>query len=99
MFRVQDQFNFAEERGAGRCPGTGGMGMFYFFFLSHRELGIQPASAAWLGVLGFALGGRGRPDLLWDESGSLKLHLLPQASAELTKNVIPRGFVTKVHLN
>jgi len=42
--------------GLGVALGLLAWGMFYFFFLSHRELGVQPASAAWVGALGFALG-------------------------------------------
>ena len=43
----------------GVALGLAAWGAFYFFFLSHRELGIQPASAAWLGILGFAIGAVG----------------------------------------
>ncbi|MGE5323857.1 MAG: hypothetical protein ACM3SW_13395 [Actinomycetota bacterium] len=40
----------------GALLGLAAWGTFYLFFLSHRELGIQPASAIWIGVLGFAIG-------------------------------------------
>ena len=43
----------------GVALGLAAWGAFYFFFLSHRELGVRPGSAIWMGVLGFALGGVG----------------------------------------
>jgi len=36
--------------------GLAVFGMFYGFFISHRELEIQPSSARWLGVAVFFAG-------------------------------------------
>jgi hypothetical protein len=45
--------------GAGIALGLVAWGAFYLVFLSHKELGIQPASALWLGFLGLAIGAVG----------------------------------------
>ena len=36
--------------------GLGVLGIFYGFFTSHRELGIEPSSARWAGIAVFFLG-------------------------------------------
>jgi hypothetical protein len=57
VFRIRSIW--LKSLGMGLALGLAAWAMFYFFFLSHRELGVQPASAAWLGILGFAIGAVG----------------------------------------
>ena len=40
----------------GAVAGLAVFGMFYGFFISHRELDVQPSSARWLGVAVFLAG-------------------------------------------
>ncbi|HSM86807.1 MAG TPA: hypothetical protein VLT16_11670 [Candidatus Limnocylindrales bacterium] len=42
--------------GIGVALGLAAWSTFYLFFLCHRELGVRPASAFWLGIVGFAAG-------------------------------------------
>lgn len=40
----------------GVAAGLAVFGTFYGFFISHRELDIQPSSASWLGIAAFFAG-------------------------------------------
>jgi hypothetical protein len=40
----------------GLAAGLAAFAVFYAFFLGHGELGVQPASAWWIGAGAFALG-------------------------------------------
>ena len=40
----------------GAAAGLAVFGIFYGFFTSHRELGLEPSSARWIGIAVFFLG-------------------------------------------